>query len=423
MTTSTKLAVLTDEAEATRRIRECGHDIAAAEPAYVRHKPGETTIVAYRLLGVRSETWAYAQWCHDRQRADEIHHKATTLRPRIAQTGPGLARLDEHTVLYAFPNDARLRRLRWYTTPQKIKRSLEALVGPGDRIRGSRTRVEVLRYKPERRVVARIDLATNDRTTPLLVRYTTTQQARHIADLAQHLRGHGVAAPAPLAQLDHDRVTIDEFIEGTQLRDAVRAGGADPKAVAEAINAFHGAPPTGSMPVRTPVDELQRCRLGLDGLGDWYPAVAQAAAETMANLERHLPEARSQVTLHGDLHTKNILVDRQRVAFVDLERVAVGSAAIDLGFLTAHAIALGIRQPGWSPTATAFTADVVDAYRRRTERIEPSALAWHTALGLVEQALLVVRHLEQGWPRTSVELLAAANHQLTPHRPLSGEKQ
>lgn len=413
-------ATLTDLADptlTTARLRSAGYRVSHAQPAYIRHKLGQTTIIAYRLeLCDGTNTWSYAHWCQDPGRADEIHHKALTLRPHPSRAGPGLSRIDNHTIFYAFPNDAQLRRLRWYTEPRKLKRSLEALTGTGGRISGSHTTVDVLRYKPERRAVARVDLATTTGRQPLLVRYSSQRQALRLSHVATHLRAHGIDTPAPLAQLDDDRVNVDEYIEGVQLCDAVRTKTIEPAVIASAIARFHATSAPAATPRRTAAGDLSRALHGLAGLSAWDRSLAHPARTTATALRAHLPQTSSNLALlHGDLHSQNVLASDQRISFVDLERVAIGPAAIDLGFLKANAIALGVSQPDWSPHAADHARSVTDLYQSDVAELHSGELAWHTALGLVEHALLVARRLETNWQHASRQLLEAAQHQI--HRP------
>ena len=279
--------------------------------------------------------------------------------------------LDPHTVLYGFPNDARLRRLRWYIDPLKLKRSLADLTEPAERISGRRTSVEVLRYKPERRVVTRVDLATTDGLSrSLLVRYGTRREAARVAAIAAHLRRNEVATPAPIAQLEDNRVAVDQFIEGDQLRDVVRNVGADSTEFATALVRFHTTPAPGLTEHRSPDTDLEKAIRGLAGLTAWAPSLGGEAAALAECLTAKLPADNGPgMLLHGDLHAKNILVHRGVTSFVDLERVAVGPAAIDLGCFRAHAIALSIRQPGWSPTALAHADAVIDHYQIGRARV------------------------------------------------------
>lgn len=57
------LEELLDETAATARMNAAGMDTTAT-PLYVRHKPGETTIIAYRFsLADGTSTHGYAHWC------------------------------------------------------------------------------------------------------------------------------------------------------------------------------------------------------------------------------------------------------------------------------------------------------------------------------------------------------------------------
>ncbi len=418
-----ELADLTDGVTASEHFRAAGLMVDSAEPTYVRHKPGETTIIAYRLGFPDGETWGYAHWCANPARAAQIFAKSASMAPRPSVVGPGLVLVDAHTVLYTFPNDARLRRLRWYVDSRKLKRSLQSLCGADERISGRRTSVEVLRYKPERRVVLKVGLATNQQAyRPLLLRYSTQSRAPQLATIATHLARNGIRTPTPVAQLENHRVSVDEFVDGRQLLEVVREGELDSASVAEALLDFHAVSPfpnpegSGYSPDRTAVVELGKASQGLSGLCAWCSELGSAAQRLGELLKRTVPgNHSSQVLLHGDLHAKNILVSDKDILFVDLERVGVGPAAIDLGYFRAHALSLGIRRPGWSPRAIEHAEAVIDHYRRRSANaVDSQALAWHTAIGLIDQALLVARHLEGQWRTTSSRLLNAATEQLDP---------
>ena len=415
MTDDATLDDLVDADSATERFRAAGLTLTNAEPDQIRHKQGETTVIAYRFtLPDGDHTWGYAHWCVRSERAGEIHSKAMTLRPRPSPIGTTVHRLDRRTVLFGFPNDMRLRTLRWYVDPRKLKRSLADLVGPAERISGGRSRVEILRYKPERRVVARVELTTVDGTSrPLLLRYGTRREAGRLAAIATHLREHGTATPEPIAQLDGDRVAVDRFIDGEPMRDVIRTVGADGAELGAALVRFHTTPAPRALERRTIGTELDKARAGLAGLAAWAPALTGAATALADLLARSRPDdPRAEVLLHGDLHSNNLLVHRDAISFVDLERVAVGPAAVDLGYFRAHAIALSIRRPGWSPTALGHADAMIERYRMLAGPIADRALAWHAAIGLVDQALLVTRHLEGNWSHTGAELLAAARGQL-----------
>lgn len=407
----TELEGLLSKASATQRMRAAGIE-ATATPIYVRHKPGETTIVAYQFdLDDGNSTYGYARWCANPARAEKIFSKSMAQVPRPSLiSSRGVDCLDEHTVLYSLPNDARLVKMHLYSQPHHIPESLASLVDKGDRISSDDTTVELLRYKPARRIVNHVSLRTDSgMQRELLVRYTTTPSAAELKAHADHLRANGVETPAPVAVLEDGKVTVDEFIDGEPLRQAVTKRTASPKTFADALLAFHHAPIPGTVPSRTPTDEYERINSGLRGLGLWRPQLAATATQTERTLLRTRPTNTSQPRLlHGDLHTNNLLQTEQGLSFVDLERMSSGDPSIDLGYLLSNGIARTIRYPDEPDVAAVFAHEVLSDYRQRSEAISEPTLRWHTAIGFVEQALLVARHLEADWSTKTQQLLELA---------------
>ncbi len=382
----------------------CGVPVREAAAEYVRHKPEQSTVVAFRFTTTDGATGrAYANWNAETGRADEVYRKAATLRPRDTPWGAGLHRADDHTVVYMFPNDPRLRRMRWYVTPRKLKRTLAAVAGPVS----GRSEVTILRYKPERRVVAKVNLhRRTGETSPLLLRYTTDKDQGRLAGLGRYLHGQGVPTPRPVAQLENGAVTIDEFVPGEQLREIVERG-LSPDLARPLLDLHRVKPP--NLPRRSIAHEVAKAESGLAGLAAWHPQAAGLATDVGRLLRDKAPSDQEPfVLVHGDLHAKNVLIDLAgdaRPCFVDLERAAIGPAAIDLGCYLAHARAMSVRQPSFAGAALAHADLTVESYRRRSSL---QGLGWHVGIGLIDQALLVARHLEPDWEQNSLALLQLA---------------
>jgi aminoglycoside phosphotransferase (APT) family kinase protein len=411
VTTCGALRPLIDAAGSTALLVRAGLQVQQAVPTYIRHKPGTGTIVAHRIdLGHGDTTWGYAHWFADPARAEEIWRKAIALHPKPSPAGPGVVRLDPHTVCRLFPNDGALRRLRWWVEPRKLKRSLGSCAEPGRRVSARGTRVQVLRYKPQRRVVLRVDLATGTRRRRLLVRYSARSDRGALSRFARHLHRHGVAVPTPIGQFEGGHVTVDSFVDGTALCSAALAGAAiDAGEIAAAISRFHGSPPLEAKR-RSPFTDLSSARAGLRTLTSLHPASADVARSIAGALEHTMPEPDdSAVLLHGDLHGDNMLVSPDGVLFVDLERISLGPAAADLGQLLGHATAVESHRAATSASLLDLALAAVDDYRRSGGSVDPGALAWYTAIALTEQAVLSVRRLEPDWATRSIELLEAAS--------------
>jgi aminoglycoside phosphotransferase (APT) family kinase protein len=407
MNVHSSLRELLDPATATARFRWAGVDVTCATPDYVRFKPDDTTIIGYLLTTSDGSTGrGYARWCTDVAEADAIGLKAQTLQPTTSQLDVATTRLDERTIFYPFPNDARLRRLRWHTTPRKWKRTLQPLVPQPLQLSGSRSTVEVLRYKPERRVVVAGHLSTTDgHRRSVLIRYTTARHGATMAQLAVALDRAGIATPQPLMQLDDGRVSVDEFVDAADLAAAVAAGSAVSIDVAAAIVGFHAA--DIAAPCRSAADEFAQLDAGLEGLARWHEPARRATEVLRRQVAETMPSLPARdVLLHGDLHDRNIMIRAQGgPVFIDLERVARGPAAVDLGLLRGAAQAAMVRQPDLSENAVDFANATIENYQlASTHPSGSNEIAWHCAIALAGQALLAARQFEADW-EASVETL------------------
>lgn len=432
---------LLDPVVAAERLAAAGLPVSAATPTYLRDKPGETMIVGLRLIASDGTTaLAYARWCADADRAATIHAKALTLGPRPSLpgagagagvgVGAGVMLVGSDTVVYGFPNDARLRRLHRYGTAHRLRRTFEPL-DLGARLARDGHQLQVLRYKPERRLIAVAHLAFRqgsgagggsgavggEASRSVLVRYTTRTRAPFLARMARLLAAHGVDTPAPLGVLEGGRVGVDAFVPGRDLAEAVRAGESNAEALAERLVSLHGVPvPDIPSDHHQPAPTLARVGRGLDQLVHRHGPLAPVAEALTGQLARHLPDPAVPALIHGDLDGGNVLVDGDRHWFIDLERIGPGPAAADLGRLVAHALTLDLIRPGWSTNAVEHAHAVVDAYRRR-QPIPDRPLAWYTAIGLADQALLASRQLQAGWAQQATRLLDEARNLITaPHR-------
>ena len=108
------------------------HGGTAVRPTYIRHKPGQSTVIAVEVTSGPSVAHGYVMRYEDPARARVAFAKAGTRRMQDTPLGAGVRMLGGSAVLRLMPNDARLGRLRWYTDTRKIKRSLASLTDAGD---------------------------------------------------------------------------------------------------------------------------------------------------------------------------------------------------------------------------------------------------------------------------------------------------
>lgn len=400
-----------DPAQAGLALRAAGVDCDRAQAVYVRHKPGETTLIGYELENSANAAQGYLVWCVDRDRAHTIHAKAQTLRPQPSAAGLSVGMVGDRAVFYGFPNDARLRKLRWFVTGRKLKRSLEEIAPTRDRIRSGSTST-ILKYKPERRLVARVDLEFGHaEPRSLLLRYTTGRCAPRLAGAAEALERVGVDTPAVVGSVLDGRVLLTEFRNGQDLRQVLVGSGPapDPTRVAELIARMHRAPmdaPVGSAAMATPAPARLKLEAVLAGIVELVPDCRPDVDRLVSLLDRRPVWARPTGFVHGDLHLANIMWDRagDTVMIIDLERSGQGPCEQDLGMLLGVAKGNQIRDRA---NLVDFVGQVIDGYSS-LRPVDYDALRWFTAAGLVDQAALCARHLMADHAEQSARLIQAA---------------
>jgi aminoglycoside phosphotransferase len=170
------------------------------------------------------------------------------------------------------------------------------------------------------------------------------------------------------------------------------------------------APPDGARFTRADPERLrQAARL----IGTVRSDVAALARELAKELSGSLDPHAEAVCLHGDANFRNALVQNGRVALIDLDQVAAGPAAAELGSVLAalhYAGAVGVVPPSAVPDLRrAFLAGYAELRRVPEE----ATLRRYTAAALLgERALRVVTRVRRAGLTRLPELLLAARELL-----------
>ena len=116
-------------------------------------------------------------------------------------------------------------------------------------------------------------------------------------------------------------------------------------------------------------------------------------------------------TLHGDLHTNNILVSQTQIHLIDMDGISSGPPLADLGSFLAELIYRGCLNDEPLETMRPLLATVVEAYRQRaTWPVADADVAWFTASALIhERALRCVTSLKPGRRETVDNVIDAAS--------------
>jgi len=413
------IARLLDPGEAAAllaRLHPEGERPRALSVRYARYKPGRSLLVEYEATFGESALRAYAK-AHAAGGASADEAKAVarvkavegTLRPFASSPEDGI-------VLFAFPNDAELRDLRYLGDPDRFKRlvghAFPSRVADGWRAKARGTHVEILRYKPEDRCVFRTHLRwRSDRTgakeeSVLYGRVLPREEAGRVAGVHRAVcarPGGGPLLPS-LEGFDADLgVLFLGAIEGTPFLESEDPAAAA-RRVGEALRSFR--PPLPSLP---PAETLGRKRerllAYLEALAPVAPGIASHAARLLRSIP--VPSARIEATVHGDFHADQVLVSRNRIAFLDLDRTGLGEPETDAASFRSHLRLLALRGEMPPEEADRLSASFDEGYGPRAEAGAP-----FEALSLLDVAASAVRRLEAGWKERLEETLEAIEREL-----------
>ncbi len=400
----------------------------------IKYRPGRNCSVSYLLAvhdpqrGRDFEQRVAARFCTGGDSARR-HLKALGRNALPSEVGPMLLHLPSLDLLaHWLPNDAKLDALGvLYDEATLRSQCLDQVVATltGGRGRLIDHRMTVAQYVPEHRACARVQLRMQREPGGPV----TTQTLYAKAD-AERLgaRTHAVMqalcdSPAQAAGLLRTPQPVQWqagvglhwqlAVPGLALLDVDPAVGPAASArIGQQLAVLHATPvPAARTPICEQWHAQPRRAAALLGLvnPEWTPLLSRLAAR----LEAGAPalEREAAVTLHGDLHPRNILVDGPSLAFIDLDNVRLGPAVLELGAWVAdalyRAVLDGAAQRQAAPSWRAFLAAYANASGYAADE---SLLAWSTAHSLLcQRAYRCVANLKPGRFAAVPALLALAD--------------
>jgi aminoglycoside phosphotransferase len=217
----------------------------------------------------------------------------------------------------------------------------------------------------------------------------------------RHLR-----LPRSLGYSPEHRTLLVEAVGGAPLL-AGRDLAAGYRRLGRALARLHDLPAPDALRFRRVDDD--RLDTAAELIGSVRPDVAEVAHVLAARLRsRREPDDR-QVCLHGDVNFRNALVQNGRVALIDLDQVARGPVAADLGSVLAALDYAGVVGLLPARTVPSLRNAFLGGYTELAHLPTASALCWHEAAALLaERALRVVTRVRpEGLARLRVLLSRA----------------
>ena len=354
---------------------------------------GQPHTVAARMFRAARSADAYARAC-------ERARVSSGLRPVLLAP-------EIESVFWLFPNDRKIDTLvplLESPVPAFLDRSPD----------GSHPRL--VAYAPEKSATLAYDDGRG--RTVAYAKVTAGQQAERDYRMYDNLRASlrdadpWLRLPCPLAYSGEHRTFWLEAIHGRRLSDTTGDDDLeDLRQFGSAVAAFHGL----SAPAASRFDRFSPAHLRSDAalIGCVRPDVANDIDRLARRLAATDPADHQTVCLHGDLHPKNAIVSGERLALIDVEDVAIGPAAADIGSLLGSLLYLRASQR----LSHADFARQADAFLRGYAAVRslpsPASVAWHTAAALlIERAARAVTRIRPLGLTHFDALLGEAEHVL-----------
>ena len=385
-------------------------DITAVDARYIRYKPGTSCIVGYKVDLPSGSVDFYAR-AHNPVNGAKLDK--ARLRSSVSSSMGGMTTLDEHAlILYPFPNDHELFTQPLWSSRQR-RDTLKLLLPDRPALWGAR--IEPLRYKPERRFVARCGNADEQAAT---LRFYTRGDYRGVVRRHGRFDSRGVLRVAqPIARSKSLRATSLEWLDGPILDDVVRSSEDGALRACDkaglALAEVHGQ--RSNLPIHEHCDpDGDGLKRSLDALALLVPSLADRLARVGDAIAAQLSAVtwQSGAALHGDFKLDQIVIVDDCIGVLDLDRSAIGDPRIDLASLRARLefdVVIGKLQRAQADDA--FHA-LLESYCQNCPTTDVRRLGAFSAAALIRIAGEPFRNRLRDWPLL-IEALGARAEDLT----------
>lgn len=381
------------------------------EPDYVRWKGNDGCIVGWhaKVGDENAESYVTVRTAPPDRLADEAQKLGHRADEETDEWQRSLALVEsEGLLLVGFPLDRQMPDLRRLVRASKVRSMMTKerpdLVPESLRISKSRSRRQIVRYKPERRAVLRWDLGFKGGDTSV-ADHTLTVWFRLLAEplpararLTAAAAAAGLRVPALLAA-PHECLLLEGHLEGRPFEHGDRTG---LDAVAHTLARLHGAAFPDDVPVRDAPSELELVERAGRDMGQLTPEHGLLASEVARLLARSVPAPSPVRLLHGDFHCGQVLLASD-AGLCDFDRACKGPIAADLASFHSHSIATDPAH------GEAFARAFVEAYGKQAPLPTAREIAWWNAAALARMAAMPFRTLRADWPESCERLLTHAH--------------
>ena len=382
--------------------------IHGLELSYVHYKPYTNCRVAGLLRAKDRELSFYAK-AYGADGPVKLE-KTRELQSVPSHLGPGTLILEDAAIgVYFFPVDHRLKGLRRLADPDTEASLLKGLLGEAHEF--SDAKLRPLRYKPERRYVARLESPSGSKLLLKFFEPARYQAAKRAAEAI----GETATTATRRTNYFFDRHNAMglEWLPGRLLSDALlerdtsHQNGVDlVEQTGAALAELHSCAPS-ALKKRLREDEIRRLHAQAATIAHLNPSLGEQAEKLAAKAESALEEVPVETTaLHGDFYDHQVLISGGAPMLLDLDEAMLGHPAIDLGLFIAHLERHRLYDRLSAEEADAYSRALVRGYEQARSAPSESVIRLYAGIGLLHLSAEPFRYRESEWLKRMSDLLA-----------------
>lgn len=387
-------------------------EIETVDCTYLRYKPGVNCLAGYAAQTPAGPLMVYAR-AYTAAHYTEAWAGECGAKAKVRTYPPQM--LDrEAVVLRRFPDDRKLRGMARLVLPDSRSGLLSKMLPKEPALWEAQP--ATLRYKPERRYVARLQA---DGAPSAVVKVYGEE------DFDNAWRGSGAFATREhlviARRLGHSkrrRAIVSQWLPGGPLDQWLRAPDFDLARICEvgaALAELHRQTPR-NLNRRSREDEALAVLAAVNAAAGLHAALAERLRGLGVRIAGALmAEPSVESAIHGDFHGEQVILDTSGIGIIDYDRSALGDPSADFGSFLARLTyeeMLGILPLG---RAEGIGEGLVDGYCSRARCSRPSGIALQTAAALLQFTPHAFRQREPAWPGVMESLSERAEQAFQEH--------
>ena len=368
-----------DVANSLQAIAGAERAISAVEIERISYLPGERLIVHYMVRfpdGDRRHVTATAT-PDDRHGGRVNRESAIELAARVnGRSGVGAPLTFDPRLRALFqwlPLDLKLPALA--TSPAELRERLDRA---GVATAGGHGDGQLLRYRPRRRAVVRLD--------DHVVKYYAHPEHFQAAAAGLLVSARLAAIPTPRMEgiLFDLRATVQSFEAGTT-PSSTRAA----EEIGRTLATLHACEVDAILPRASAREQMRQAMVTATLVAKVAPDLGGRLERISSMLSWGMPGDHEFVTSHGDLHVGQFMQSETALKLVDFDHMCVAAPAYDLSTLAATTV---VGRPGDLDRAREVLGLALQGYGRTPEHLQ-----WFLAAGIMRRAARPLRHFTSDW--------------------------